>query len=578
MTGYAYWTSHNTYPTVFTTDAGLLASYPNVVFLAAYSATGLWRLYVNGNDNYSGNTISDSTCYFFDIRGTSSNLTLIINGTTEINASEDATWKGSDLRIGYNAFGGAGMTGYVEDFQFFDSAATPTPTVTMTNSPGSTNTFTVSPTITQTFTITKTITQTFTVSPTPTPSPTPVFMARFTPYASNPILTPGYTWETGNTSRLSARVDDDDLIKGVYAAGPYSSHPGPALNTFTAADPLNPIRTGVNPVIGSGYGGQADSADRATFYIVGPGWPYTNGGTKEYRVYYQKGSNPTDIYLSTSPDFVTWTDQGSVIAAGISGPSNVTGGWNSVGIYYDGSKFLITAQGACNGACDVLFQSTDGKTGFTYVTTLMDLQQGYSPPYSGRSFFAPASGTQNNQIQDFFTMRDSGITLSGVTNIYHALAINGLQNEIVAPDPAENLGSVSTTSNVQMANPDGLIGPCLVPWHGKCYLYYTIYDNTNLVHRIGVSTFYGRIDNLFLNNTDTPTPTISPTFTTTPTPSMTSTVTPLPTATACTGAPCGNWWDIFRRRRRGAIPGPVLAYDPLASLYQAEASWQKSEN
>lgn len=57
-------------------------------------------------------------------------------------------------------------------------------------------------------------------------------------------------------------------------------------------------------------------------------------------------------------------------------------------------------------------------------------------------------------------------------------------------------------------------------------------------------------------STPTWTPTITPTASPTPTSTSTPTITPIPTKTPCTGAPCGQWYQQQRRRRRSDLPGP----------------------
>lgn len=312
-------------------------------------------------------------------------------------------------------------------------------------------------------------------------------MARFTPYAQAPILRPTMTWEAGNTARISA-INDSGALRAAYYGGPYTSTG--RVGIVTSTDGFNWTRATTNPVIGGGFGGEA--ADAARPCLVGPG----TGGISGYRLYYQQGVNPTNIAVATSSDGVTFTYQSVVIAYNIAGPSGVDFGWNSASVYWDtaNSKWLITAQGASGGGYDALFQSTDGLTSFTYVSTLTTLE-GAIPAYNGRSFFVPRSGTQSGQIQDFYW-----ILRNGYTNVYHAKATDAtLQTWMVDENAVETLASVTTTASIPEPAPNGIGDTSLVEFKGKVFLYYTIYDNTNLIHRLGVSTFNGTMANLFMN-------------------------------------------------------------------------------
>jgi hypothetical protein len=438
-----YWSYHHTYPGIFTGNTT-----GNAFLLQIYSATNNWRWYANGVDMYSPDTVVNATCYHIHQQYNGTTAYMTVNGVPEINQVTNAAWSGGSFYMGLGLPGGDGITGFIQNLIFDDL--------------------------------------------TPVPTPTPIPMAKFTPYASNPILRPTQTWEAGNTARISV-IKDGSILRGAYWGGTYSSHPGGYICVATSSNGLSWTRVSSLPVLGGGHGGEANDAERPTLLKVG----------SEYRIYYQIGDTPTDIGLATSSDGSVFTAQGVVLAHDIAGPQ-WSSGWNSFGIYYDGSKYLITAQ----GNHDYLFSSVDGKTGFAYISNLTDLQQP-GGNYNGRSFFAPGSGYINGMIQDFYCS-NGGVSPAGIDDIYHALATdNTLKHYYLDLRPTVRLGDVTSTATIDEPTPDSLADDCLVEFNGQVFMYFTIADNTAFIHRLGVAVYPHTMSELFGGAAPTPTPSAS---------------------------------------------------------------------
>ena len=373
----------------------------------------------------------------------------------------------------------------------------------------------------------------WTAMPTATALATPVAMARFTPYAGNPILHPTLTWEVNTAVRLSC-INDGGILRGAYWGGNYASRGG-AINIATSVDGFHWVRASDAPALGEGFGGEPSDAERPLLIKVGPGTAYANGGVTEYRLYYTDRSG---LALATSPDGLHFKFFGVVIWVGIAGPPDApqnAGAWNSPGAYFDGKQWLISAQGACHGNCDSLFSSPDGKTGFTYVSTLHSLQQGQGNN-SGRSVFVAGSNGQGHQVQDFYASRPIYHN-SQEAEVFHALATDdSLRRFIKDPSPILRVGDIVKAGHFDMKNPEGVMPDSVVEFQGKVFLYLSVYDNTFLAHREAVAVFPGSLQDLFTGLPPTPTPT----STTTPTVTVTRspTLTPSRTRTAiCSSTP-----------------------------------------
>lgn len=442
--------THTTFPAYFGTSALLN-------FFSIYSGGGndsKFRWLTNGNDDYSTHTFQDNTCYHIELSWNGTTKICKVNGVTEISTSNSATWAGAILYVGDGSgtTGGAGAADAYIQNMVFSSTAIATPTIT----------------------------------------PSPVPMARFTPYTV-PILQPTLTWEAGNTARLSV-INDGGTLRAAYWAGPYSTHPGGMIGMATSSDGYNWTRASLTPVIGDNFGGETTDAERPTLIKTG----------STYIIYYQDGNGAgalSNINYATSSDGITFTKQGTTL--GVTAVAQPNGGWCCMAAYNTGSSWSLMASGQ-SAAVDSTFSSTGGVVALAFMNRADSLNAKPATSAAIRSFIVPQSGTQNGRIENFYSAFSP-------YNIYHAAASDNTLTYFHADQtPVVDSYTVTNAANYGEAACNGLTDVSVIEFNGKVFMYFTVFDNTNSIHRLGVATFNGTMSSLFTNTTPTPGPSKGP--------------------------------------------------------------------
>lgn len=448
-----FWTTETGYPVAWSIDDDWFFSY--------YS-DGSQRLGWNTNGNFDLTTVGTyekQQCYKIRMEWDGTNKKMWVDGVLAINTLNSGTWSGTRFEIGPSVPGGTTAKCYLENMVFTDSApATPTQTHT--------------PTITK----------------------TPIPMNKFTPSVSNPILEATLTWEiSGGNARIST-VNDGNKIRAAYWGGPYSAD-GAAIGMATSTDGINFTRLSNDPVIGNGFGGDANSAWRPTLI---------KRGDSDYVIYYHDVDH--NVHYATSTDGDTWTAKGWFLPETVSAKTGGTFlGWCCIGAYKQDDHWVITAQAIYPDAKDYedhLFYSFDGlgpQDGSDYsvwVKNLDELAMNASDLGTGRGMFYPYTGTINNMTQNFYASTTS-TTDSFPWNIYHALPDTNKYNYNKDTNAVLLLDDMVAVGGPWQAAPDVLADTSVVEFNGKTFLYVSVADNTNFVHKLGVAIFPGSVNQLF---------------------------------------------------------------------------------
>jgi hypothetical protein len=503
--------------------------------LAYYSPDNKWRWISNGATDEGIHVAKQNQWQHVEmVCGTTTKI-LIVDGIQEINTGGNGKFAGTAMLFGTGAVASNWWTGYVSNLVVVNAALTPTNT--------------------------------------PTQVVPPVISI-----SGTPVVTPAYTWEAGQMGEPSVVKNGSKLF--LYFTG---SSVSPAIGLLTASASVYPgpgawadgLVTG-NPVIGDGYGNTSHSVARAN--VV---WNATE--SKWFAYGFDTTTNNIQLFKSSdgyafTP--VSWTCAAYTETSGATSLQNNketfdsgTGNWYMSVNWQAVSGLFYTA----------LYVSTDNGNVYHIITS----PQPYMAPATNAALTGFVNFNSVGSILQGYLMTTTSTAQAAPEQIYFASG-QGAMNISVYKTPVIPLqpgaaGEGDVYDYYQNGQLDLFYGQSLtVDSNEKIYLgqgptpTFTIsptYTWTpTATPTVTPSNTQTWTPTASPSATPTASPTISPTFTASQTFTSSPTATPIPTATPCSHAPCGNWWDMFsRRRRRASLPGPVRPYafcwDPTLDLF-----------